>query len=197
MTTTFALHTPPVSGILSYTAKLTSIHIKLPSSLQQLTPIPLAHTHQVSKSRYGTCHPIYNWYLHTVPISTLSMKKHSHTAIQYGYDVNRIDDDSRHDDISEVRNLWPDETRDVSNRNSSDTSYVKSSSYLSKYHISGSSFFKLFIVSCVLCRWFFIGTETRIIANDNTTNTKHLLKVVARSHLMSRHPIPTCTVHTS
>ena len=103
------------------------------------------------------------------------MKKHSHTAIQYGYDVNRIDDDSRHDDISEVRNLWPDELRYVSNRNSSDTNEnVKSSSYLSKYHISGSSFFKLFIVSCVLCRWFFIGTET--IANDNTTEYKTLIE---------------------
>ena len=92
------------------------------------------------------------------------MKKQSHTAIQY--DVNRIDD-SRHDDISEVRNLWPDESRDVSNRNSSDKS-----SYLSKYHISGSSFFKIFIVTCALSRWFFIGT-TRIandnIANDDTT----------------------------
>jgi len=102
------------------------------------------------------------------------MKKHSHTAIQYGYDVNRIDDDSRHDDISEVRNKWPDELRDVSNRNSSDTN-VKSSSFLSKYHISGSSFFKLFIVSCALCRWFFIGTETRI-ANDNITEYKTLIE---------------------
>ena len=95
------------------------------------------------------------------------MKKHSHTAIQYGYDVNRIDDDSRHDDISEVRN----ELRDVSNRNRSDSN-VKSSSYLSKYHISGSSFFKIFIVSCVLCRWFFIGIETRI-ANDNITDQRY------------------------
>ena len=70
-----------------------------------------------------------------------------------------------------MRNL-----RGFSNRNNSDTHYVKSSktSYFSKYHISGSSFFKLFIVSCALCRWFFVGTETR--TNDDTTEYKTLIE---------------------